>query len=147
MERVIVTVKKFDEARVRDLDLPAAVASDELADLVASALNWDQDNAGKKMSYNIQADPPGRVLESEESLLEAGIVDGAWLTFILEGAKPLTTPQQGTPSQDREAKKQRGPIKGWKSLEGVQVESMEGADLDDQNPDGKPPYVWKEVDI
>ena len=147
MERVIVTVKKFDEARVRDLDLPAGLAADELADLVASALNWDQDNAGKKMSYNIQADPPGRVLKSEESLIEAGILDGAWLTFILEGAKPLHTSGLGKTQQDQDPKKQRGPIRGWKSLKGIQLEGTEGDDPDDQDPGEKPPYIWKEVDI
>ena len=147
MERVIVTVKKFDEARVRDLDLPAGLAADELADLVASALNWDQDNAGKKMAYNIQADPPGRVLKSEESLIEAGIVDGAWLTFILEGAKAVRKPVQDKTHQEQTANKPRGPVRGWKSLKGIQLADQAENAPDDLDPGEKPPYIWKEVDI
>jgi hypothetical protein len=145
MERIIVTVKRRDQARVRDLDLPAGLEISELTSVIASALNWE----GGKKGFSIQADPPGRVLKSDETLHSAGVVDGAWLTFIQEGVK--TTKKRKTPkSVDLEKKDSSAePIQGWKTLDGIDPATFvdtEGEE-DDGGDDKKPPYVWKEVDI
>ena len=148
MERVIVTVKRADEARVRDLDVPAGIGADELADVIASALHWDRDSSGKKNEFAIQADPPGRKLRQEETLLSAGVRDGAWLTFIQEGrdkaAKIDITGSVGTETPGHS----RGPIQGWKALEGIITESDSKNDQEnDIKDDNQSPYIWKEVDL
>ncbi len=77
MDRVIVTVAREGEAQARDLDLPADVPAGELAALVAAVLQWNGLGAG----YTIRAVPPGRVLGAHETLLDAGVWDGARLIF------------------------------------------------------------------
>ena len=62
MERVIVTVKRQDEARVRDLEVPAEIGAAQLVDLVARALHWDSDAAGQPIQYEIAAEPPCTLL-------------------------------------------------------------------------------------
>jgi hypothetical protein len=81
MQRVIVTVKRDDEARVRDLEVPAEIDSARLTRLIAEALRWDGDASGVPQAYDIEAHPLGRTLQPEESLSSAGVWDGAWLVF------------------------------------------------------------------
>ena len=49
MQRVIVTVKRKDEARVRDVEVPAIVEMLRLADLIARAMRWESDPAGQPL--------------------------------------------------------------------------------------------------
>ena len=145
MERIIVTVKRRDEAKVRDLDLPAELEISELSNVIANALNWD---SGKK-GFSIQADPPGRVLKNHETLHSAGVVDGAWLTFIQEGTKPAKKRKKPT-AVDLEGKDLSGePVQGWKTLEGIDPATLVDTEGEEEDGDDgkKPPYVWKEVDI
>jgi hypothetical protein len=81
MQRVIVTVKRKDEARVRDVEVPANVEMLRLADLIARAMRWESDPAGQPVYYNIEAHPLGRLLEPDESLGSAGVWDGSWLVL------------------------------------------------------------------
>ncbi|HEX9990670.1 MAG TPA: EsaB/YukD family protein [Chloroflexia bacterium] len=81
MQRVIVTVKRKDEARVRDVEVPANVEMLRLADLIARAMRWESDPAGQPLYYNIEAHPLGRLLEPDESLGSAGVWDGSWLVL------------------------------------------------------------------
>ncbi|HYO49006.1 MAG TPA: EsaB/YukD family protein [Chloroflexia bacterium] len=86
MQRVIVTVKRKDEARVRDVEVPANVEMLRLADLIARAMRWESDPAGQPLYYNIEAHPLGRLLEPDESLGSAGVWDGSWL--VLHPVRP-----------------------------------------------------------
>jgi hypothetical protein len=86
MQRVIVTVKRKDEARVRDVEVPANVEMLRLADLIARAMRWESDPAGQPVYYNIEAHPLGRLLEPDESLGSAGVWDGSWL--VLHPVRP-----------------------------------------------------------
>lgn len=90
MQRVIVTVKRQNEARVRDLEVPAEVEAERLSEMIAQALRWESDPAGQPVEYEIMAEPPGRVLAPYESLAEAGAWDGAWL--VLQPAGSFTPP-------------------------------------------------------
>lgn len=85
MSRVIVTVKREGEARVRDLEVPSDMEAGHLSEMIAHTLHWDSDwdsdRAGQAAHYQIEAQPLGRVLQTTESLENAGVFDGAWLVF------------------------------------------------------------------
>jgi hypothetical protein len=81
MQRVVVTVKKKDEARVRDLEVPADMDAVRLAQQIARALGWSSDRAGQPLTYQIEAHPLGRMLQPGESLASAGVWDGSWLVL------------------------------------------------------------------
>lgn len=149
MERVIVTVKRLDEAKVRDLDVPAGLSADELANVIASALNWDKDSSGKKQAFNIQADPPGRLLKEGESLNSAGVMDGAWLTFVREGVENVKKVDTPLPITVENQEISQGPIQGWKALEGISKQEVSEDEKvkDTKDDDSQSPYIWKEVDI
>jgi hypothetical protein len=145
MQRVIVTVKLQGEARVRDLEVPAEVEAGRLAEMIAQALRWESDPAGQPIQYKIVAEPPGRVLDSQESLAEAGAWDGAWLVFQQVGnappASPKPTPESTPVPPDPVVK---GPLRGWNPL-GIDLpadsEPQQAAtDFKDIR------YVWKQVD-
>jgi len=85
MQRVVVTVKRKDEARVRDLEVPADIDAVSLAKQIARQLGWASDRAGRPLAYQIEAHPSGgsegRMLQPGESLASAGVWDGSWLVF------------------------------------------------------------------
>ena len=81
MQRVIVTVKREDEARVRDLEVPADLHAEQLARLIAEALRWQKNSAGGTLSYRIEAQPLGRTIQPDETLAGAGVWDGSWLVL------------------------------------------------------------------
>lgn len=144
MERIIVTVKKHREARVRDLEVPAGVEVARLAQLIASALHWDRDSAGGAVRYQIEAQPPGRILQPDESLIDAGVRDGAWLTFIPEGEPQVevAAPEIEAPA----APQSGGPVIKWESLFPDGNAEAEGEPPDSEEPPSSP-YIWKEVDL
>src|SRR5262245_32856925 len=98
MQRVVVTVKRKDEARVRDLEVPADIDAVRLAKLIASALGWGSDRAGQPLTYQIEAHPLGRMLDSGETLATAGVWDGSWLVLHLDvpEAPPAPKPAPAT---------------------------------------------------
>jgi hypothetical protein len=81
MERIVVTVKRANEAASHDLDLPASLPIYRLIELVTHSLNWDAAANGQAQPYQIEAQPLGRYLASNETLLSAGVVQGCWLIF------------------------------------------------------------------
>lgn len=148
MERVVVTVKRQGEARVRDLEVPAEIEAGRLAELVAEALRWDVDAAGQRVHYEIEAHPLGRTLQPGESLAAAGVWDGAWLVFRIPGG--------GAPAGSRTAQQPtvRGtgapnsPVGGWRPLVlpggGDQpAPPAAGATQEGQRESG---FVWKQID-
>ncbi len=138
MERVIVTVRRKDEPRERDLEVPAEIESNRLAELIARALRWDSDAAGQPVDYRIEVYPLGRFLRPDESLKSAGVWDGARLTLhpVGSGSMPSVSPQ----------KKPVGPVSGWRPLD---IVPPSGSDQDSAPPEEKKPssgFVWKRVD-
>ncbi len=87
MQRVIVTVRRADETRLRDLELPADIDAGQLANIVAEALRWQSNPQGAKASYTIEAHPLGRTMQPNETLAGASVWDGSWLVF-----HPVPTP-------------------------------------------------------
>jgi hypothetical protein len=150
MERVIVTVKRKDEAHVRDLEVPADVEASRLAELVAQALHWESDTAGQPVEYEIMAEPPGRVLAPHESLAEVGAWDGSWLVFrrvgdttsigSIYGGSSVQTPAPVPPPAPSD-----GPVSGWRSL-GIDLPAapdQQAEPAEDKRPSG---FVWKQID-
>ena len=146
MERVIVTVKREGEARVRDLEVPADVEAGRLAEMIARALHWESDAAGQPVRYQIEAHPLGRVLQAHETLASAEVWDGSWLVFIAEGSRSSARMPGGPPHQPPvRSQGPSGPVTRWRPLE---------IDLPDTSvppsaPEEKKPssgYVWKQID-
>jgi hypothetical protein len=86
MQRVIVTVQRGDEARGRDLEIPAEMPAARLAELIVQALHWPVDSPAGPITYQIEAHPPGRLLRGDETLAGAGAWDGARLMLAAETA-------------------------------------------------------------
>ena len=146
MHRVIVTVKRQNEARIRDLEVPAEVAATQLSQLIAQALRWNRDPAGRPVEYEIVAEPPGRPLRPRESLAEAGAWDGAWLVFRPRSASPASVPAPLPPRPPVAAPPSgEGPVVGWQPLD-IELPSSqepEAVGFGGQSPDIEPPAGWE----
>lgn len=77
MEKVIVTVMRAGEPVGLDLEVPAELEAGALARLIAAC--FDQAVPEPDRSWQLEAHPPGRPLQPQESLASAGVWDGAWL--------------------------------------------------------------------
>jgi hypothetical protein len=148
MERVVVTVKRQGEARVRDLEVPAEVEAGRLAELVAEALRWEVDAAGQRLHYEIEAHPLGRTLQPGESLAAAGVWDGAWLVFRVPGGGVPAGGRSAQRSTPRGAGVPGSPVGGWRPL-------VLPGDADEPAPPAANPadevrresgFVWKQID-
>ncbi len=149
MQRVIVTVKRQNEARVRDLEVPADLPAEQLAATIARALNWDANLSGALTQYRIEAHLPGKagaILQPDETLASAGVWDGAWLVFVPPGAAAAAAvrepAQQPAPASPRAAP--AGPVAGWRSL-GIDVPNPANAGGEATEPP-QPGFEWKQLD-
>ena len=150
MRRVIVTVKRYREARVRDLEVPAGIRAEQLARIIAQALRWERDPAGQRIEYEIEAQPPGRTLLPPESLAEAGAWDGAWLIFHPRGesAPPPrlspSPPPPPKPTPQPPSAPTGGPVVKWRPL-GIDLPHSE--EEPEQGEGSKASgFVWKRLD-
>lgn len=80
MYRVTVNVRTKSDSRGLDLEVPAEVPSCELVNLLAHALAMTN-GSEQQTACELFADPPGRILRSDESLAAAGAWDGAHLVL------------------------------------------------------------------
>jgi len=142
MQRAIVTVKRQQESRVRDLEVPTDVEAKRLAQMIAQALHWESDAAGQPVEYEIRAEPPGRVLNPQESLSDASVWDGAWLVLEPVGSLPAPPPPPPPPPPPGPPVKGTGPIEGWRSL-GLDLPS--GSEQKETAPE-EGGFVWKQLD-
>ena len=148
MERVVVTVKREGEARVRDLEVPAEVEAGRLAELVAEALRWEVDAAGRRLHYEIEAHPLGRTLQPGERLAEAGVWDGAWLVFRAAGAGLGPGSRAAPQAMVGSAGAPGSPVGRWRPLKlpggGAEPATpAAGAGAQGQRESG---FVWKQID-
>jgi hypothetical protein len=101
MHRITVTVKRKDEARVHDLEVPADLDATRLAEMIAHDLHWDIDSAGQPSRYKIEVHWSGgmwRTMKPGESLAGVGASDGLWLVFCLLGNPPLQSSSDQPPA-------------------------------------------------
>ena len=149
MTKAIVTVKRVEEARVRDLELPVDVPVVQLAETVAKALGWDLDATGYPVSYNIEAHPPGRLLDPGETLAQAGVWDGSWLVFHPRGAIHASAPvsaARSVPAAVPQPPPQ--PVPPVRSVPSV-VPQPPPQPAQPAAPADTPPssgFVWKQID-
>lgn len=147
MQRVIVSVRLYNEAQGRDLEVPAEVESGRLAALIAQAMDWDRDVSGRHIDYQIEAHPPGRPLQSHESLASAGVWDGAWLILHPAGSVVPSRAVPGVaPTPPPLSVPQGGPVGSWRSL-GIDLppvsEQAPAPPAEEKRSSG---FVWKQVD-
>jgi len=143
MQRVIVTVKRQREARVRDLEVPAEVKAGRLAEMIARAMRWESDPAGQPIRYEIMAEPPGRILNPQESLAEAGAWDGAWLVFQPCGERTSAPPPSPPPGPIAPPVSTGGPVSGWRPLD---IDLPTGAKPEPEEASEETGFAWKRLD-
>ncbi len=147
MERVLVSVKRGDEAGSRDIELPAEVESERLAEMIAAALGWAAGGPSSSGRYEIEARPAadtqgqGRVLQPQETLASAGIWDGSWLILRLAVTsgppKPPSPPQPSRPG---------GPLTGFRPL-GINLPPSQTDQEAVPNKEGlRPGFKWIRLD-
>lgn len=146
MERAIVTVKHPTDNATYDLEVPVTVATQRLAELIVEGLHWDA-----RVAYQIWAEPPGRRLNPQETLAQAGIWDGAQLTLhpqtLVAPPPPPPKPQAGNVSPLSKELPQDGPVIGWRDILEKEVAAVEPVvELRDEEPERKTGYVWKRLD-
>jgi hypothetical protein len=115
MDHVLVTIKRVNEARVRDIMLPADMPIGQLAAILAAKLEWDIDPASEPVTYLVEADPPGRYLRQDETLAEAGAWDGSWLVFHPKGTAASNLKVLDPHTHDPTIP---SPVRGWSKLFG-----------------------------
>ena len=106
MLRVLVAVKRHGDLESQDLEVPAEVEALQLAQDIALAMGWEGDDPEHPMRFRIRADGLERVLESDETLRDVGVWDGARLVLV--------------PKEEALAEERRVRV----------AEVLEGADLD-----------------
>jgi hypothetical protein len=151
MERIIVTVKRANEARVRDVELAADLPIEQIAEALAQKFGWDRDSNGRQVSYRIEAHPPGRDLDPGETLAQADTWDGAWLVLHPNGVKP-PKPADASATSSPAAPASvsttgSSPLLGFTPLGNVPGANQAAAAPPDDN--AAPPiagYTWKRVD-
>jgi uncharacterized ubiquitin-like protein YukD len=82
MDRVIVTVDLNNNTTSQDLEVPAYMPARDLAQMIMRVLSPGSTTADTFSRFKIKAEPPGRVLEDNETLAEAGVWDGSYITII-----------------------------------------------------------------
>jgi len=112
MDKVIITVKQYSKDQWFDVELPTNVPVGEIANRLAASFGWD---AGDPLPYELEIDPPGRLLLGSETLEQAGVWDGAWLVFHKKGeALPAFPTQNPLPKPEQKParnKAQPAPVK------------------------------------
>lgn len=135
MERVIVTVQRYNDSQVRDIEIPVDMPVESLLREISLAFGWSD-------HYEIYADPPGRLLSRGETLLQAGVWDGAWLTFQPSGTTG-SRPGGPSPSALPDRPPDQGPVTGWRPLD-VSGPATPSSQPSQPAPSGG--FVWKQVD-
>ena len=82
MESVIVSVRLQGAYGSRDFELPADVPAAILSAAIARVLGWDRGPGGLYLIFDLQATPPGRRLETNETLAQAHVRDSAELALV-----------------------------------------------------------------
>lgn len=142
MERVLATVKRSNEARVRDLDLPADLPAGQLSAEIARVLGWSPDPDGKEVAYDIDAHPPGRLLQPGETLAQVDAWDGSWLVFYPKGTAPKPQPPSPMPPPAPQLTVPGSPIAGWRKLDIPPQPPAAGM----EKPPDSTGYSWKQLD-
>lgn len=80
MESIIITVKRSDESSEYDLAVQTDVPLAQLSDFITEGLNWNSEG----WNFEIKIEHAEQSLLPEETLNDAGVLDGAKLIFLPE---------------------------------------------------------------
>lgn len=140
MCRIIVSVSFGDDPSVTDLEIPANCPSEQLGNLLVSALNpQEQEITGQ--SYRIEVVPLGRTLLDFESLSDVGCWDGTHLIVRLYSADNISHTFR---ESHRETKGLVDEME-WEPFSDMTNQNESPPD-DDTNASESDGYVWKELD-
>ena len=148
MQRVIVSVKRKDDFQSHDLEVTATIDIATLVDMIATALRWDMDHSGQSIRYQIEAKPPGRMLQPGESLASVEAWDGSWLILHPVGSRTLGASRDKLPNNQVGATDaSSGPVTGWRSLGIALPSDIEASDEQARDDASKSSgFVWKKLD-
>ena len=107
MRRVVVTVKRENETRVQDLELPADVPVREWLGELVTVLDWPRSDEPRG-GYSLVAHGPrtpekGIPVPQDACLCDVGVRDGFWLVGVAARAQVppsapvLSSPDEGGP--------------------------------------------------
>ena len=143
MKRVVVTVKRENEARVQDLELPADVPVQEWLGEMVSVLGWAKSNE-QRGGYSLVAHGPrtpekGVPVPPHASLYDAGVRDGFWLVGVRtqEEAPPPPPP---LPAGD-----QSGPKIEWVRIVPERRPKEGGAASSETKDEASPDWMNREI--
>lgn len=127
MEPVILMVSRGNDPEVYDIEVMPDVPICDLADAIASAMQWQG-------TYDIEVSGTGKPLAPQQCLADAGVWDGARLR-LTPSARPTrrmisVASQQGdAASQDQGVQTERaqapdtGPVSEWKQIQTPDADS------------------------
>lgn len=150
--QLVVTAKRAGESRVHHLTVPADLPAVALARVLASRCGWGSEVRGRIATYELEVDPPGRVLRRDETLADAGCTDGVWIVArladpdALSPAPPHSPPASATPGQPAEYR--------WRRIDrdedrpdALPQGSRVGARPEPPSPATTlPGYIWRRID-
>jgi hypothetical protein len=148
LEKVIVAVKRPEDTRPHDLELPAEIPISELSLLIVEAMHWDSSFSSN--NYSLKAHPAEKILDPQQTLISALVRTGSTIEFI-------PTPQSSRSNSHNQSSgtkpglKIRGPVIGMISvLDDAQTARL--SESSPESPDVKPPdtstkkgYTWKKI--
>lgn len=120
MEKIIVTIQYTDLNFAGDLEVAPATRVRDMVDVIARAMQWNQDLSNNLYTFDVFAPALQRLLDPDESLSQAGVWDGAVLIFhqVCKGKKPVIfrSPAPGEPTVPGTDKNTAGksPLVGWR---------------------------------
>lgn len=136
MERVIVTIQRSHDSQAWDIEIPVETPVETLLREISLALGWND-------ACELYAEPPGRVLAPGETLLQAGVWDGARLTFQPLGATSF--PQRWlSPSVPPDQPPDQGPVTGWRPLDVSGPPTI--SPPSSPQPTSSGGFIWRRID-
>ncbi len=80
MNKVILTVRFMDSSEIKDIEMPTNIKISKIADMLIKAYK-PVESFGNRQYHFALDHPPGRWLDPNETLEDAGVWDGAILTL------------------------------------------------------------------
>ncbi len=144
MEQVIITVNRAGETQEIDLLVQPDMPISRLVSYIAEGLHWNKDNRGQAITYDVEAIPPGRILNSHETLASVEAWDGARLVFYPVPKPPEQSPK-ASPANIDDSKpilqpSSESPIVGRRGIKAPDRQTGE------DSPAGSPGYTLKQID-
>lgn len=114
MGKIIVSVQRQGDSNYKDIELSSSITGKYLLQMTAELFGKVNSANSQEIQYDIRVDPPGRMLGENQTLQDANIWDGAWLTFVPRNIpQPIQTAKYPVESQTDQPK----PEFPWTEIE------------------------------